>query len=97
MHIIRVKLQYGHFQKLLSRWQVIAQRRGIDCHTLLSAFLLSLMDTHWIFILSDCYIELRLQNVFQHLRLPFPKYRVALGGCVEKVGTSFGCKMLVSR
>lgn len=77
--------------------RIIAQRRGTDCHTLLSAFLLSLMDAHWIFIQSDCFaIELRLQNVFQHLGLLFPKYWIALGGCIEKVGTSLECKMLIS-
>lgn len=76
----------------------VSQRRGINCHTLLTAFLLSLMDTDWIFILTNCFAtELRLENVFYCLGLPFPKYWVALGGCMEKAGSSFRCRFLMSR
>lgn len=76
--------------------RIVAQRRGVNCHPLLSAFLLSLMDTDWIFILSSCFTtELRLQNVFQCLRLLFPNYWVALGGWKKQaavLGTNSLCQ-----
>jgi len=51
--------------------------------------------TDWIFILSNCFAaELRVQNGFQRLGLPFPKYWVTLGGCMEKAGGILGANCL---